>query len=525
MGKAIKKKLTKLLPFLVLILISFLLYSYRLDFTPVHLNQDEMEFSLNAYSISKTLQDQDGRFLPFYFWHLSSFWATPVIVYLTSIFLKFLSLSESYIRLPSVFVGVSSIALIMILVQKIFRNKNLSLLSGFLALITPVLFIHSRLLLDNLYTVPFTLLWLVFLKDFLDKKKLFPLFVSGLSLGIGIHSYHAAKIMMPIYFLATTAFIWPDVQNRLKNFGVYLLGFLIPILLFIPWLKAYPDTLLNQVTYIGSIDSSVQVQKGLLGVFNSKRIKSFLSSYPKYLSPEILFFTGDRSLIHSTRKTGAFLFPVVFLLAFGILAVLFINKDKFARLILFGLLTYPIAPALVNDPQRISRGLVAIPFVILLCTYGFRYLFSIKEKLFRVLLIFIFVFSWFHFVFFIQDYFGNYRKESYAWFNNDIGGALESAIKSTRIRKVDRVYLERNIYFIERYAKFYSIKFASDLESRAKYFDPASEDFSSFPIYSLVVLRAENAPGRADKIRMFEKIETIREPNGYESFYIFYRDK
>ena len=524
MGK-IFQKLTTFWPHLLLILVAFFLFSYRLDKVPVHLNQDEMEFSLNAYSIAKTFRDQDGRFMPFYFWHLGSLWATPIIVYLTSLFLRFLPLSESTIRLPSIFVGTASIVLLMVLSHKVFKNKIYTLVAGILAVTTPVLFIHSRILLDNLYTVPFVLLWLLFLKNYLDRKAALSLFAAGLSLGIGIHSYHAAKVIMPLYFLATFIFFGVKVKKNLKSFGLFLLGFFIPIILFVPWLSKYPDTLMIEVNYLGSIDKTVNIEKGIWGVFNPSRAKQFASYYVTYLSPDILFFTGDRSLIHSTRKTGAFLFPSVFLLVFGILAIVLRRKDNFSRLILFGFLTYPVASALVNDPQRISRSLVVIPFFILICLYGLNYLVSIKDKLFRILVISIFVFSFVQFIYFIKGYFAEYPKESYSWFGNDIGGALESATKSTRIRKVEDVYIDKNIYFIEKYVKFYSIKFSSDLEERTKYFDPRTQDFSSFPVYSLVVLKAENAPARADKAGGFEKIETIREPNGYETFYIFYRDE
>ncbi|KKU48210.1 MAG: hypothetical protein UX67_C0020G0008, partial [Candidatus Woesebacteria bacterium GW2011_GWF2_46_8] len=203
----------------------------------------------------------------------------------------------------------------------------------------------------------------------------------------------------------------------------------------------------------------------------------------------------------------------------------FLSKDKFAKLILFGFLAYPIAPAIVNDPQRISRGLVVIPFLLLLSIYGLKYLMAIRKRVFKILIILVFGLSFIQFAFFLRDYFGIYRQKSYGWFNNDIGGALESATRSTRIRNVKNVYIDKNIYFIERYVKFYSLKLSSDLESRAIYFDPAAIDFSSFPIYSLVVLKAENASGRAGKVGGFEKIETIREPNGYETFYIFDRDE
>ena len=522
MGK-IFQKLTTFWPHLLLILVAFFLFSYRLDKVPVHLNQDEMEFSLNAYSIAKTLRDQDGRFMPFYFWHLGDFWIKPVTIYLTAIFLKFLPLTENIIRLPSVFAGLISVSLIMILVQKLFRKTLYTLLAGVMAITTPMLFIHSRILLDHIFMVPFILLWLVFLKLYLDKRKALFIFLSGFSLGIGFHTHYSAEIFMPLYVLATLFLFRKDLG--IKSSLVFIFGFILPLLPLIPWLLKYPDTLLRKVGYAGAIDPSIDVQKGIWGVFNPARLTSFLSSYLSYFNPKLLFISGDKSLIHSTQKHGAFLFPFAFLFVFGFLNIILRKKDTLSKLLVFGFLTYPIAPALLNEPMRIVRGISVIPFVILISFYGVSYLLETKEKLLKALLVGILVFSFLEFLFFVRGYFTEYPKESYSWFNNDIGGALESAIKSTRIRKIEDVYIDKNIYFIEKYVKFYSIKLSSDLSSRAKYFDPRSQDFSSFPAYSLVVLKAENVSGRAGKVGGFEKIETIREPNGYETFYIFYRDE
>src|SRR3990167_10339646 len=99
--------------YILFFIISFAIYSYRLDLVPVHLNQDELEFALNAKLLWTNGRDQLGNFLPFYFWHLGSFWATPIIVYWTALFLKFLPLNEVVIRLPSVSIGVLTIFLIM----------------------------------------------------------------------------------------------------------------------------------------------------------------------------------------------------------------------------------------------------------------------------------------------------------------------------------------------------------------------------------------------------------------------------
>lgn len=511
--------------YLLLVVFSFIFLSFSLNLTPVHLNQDELMFSLNANSVAENLTDYYGNRLPFYFRHLDSFWATPVVVYLTSFVLKFFSISEATIRLSSVLVGVVSTLLMFALVKEIF-NEKLALLSSLFLLISPAFFINTRLLLDNIYPLPFVLLWLLLIKKYLDKNNFIYIFFASLSLGIGIHSYHAAKIMMPVYFVATAFIVFKKAKDKKKDTLMAFVGFLIPIILFIPWLVKYPQTLTSQISYVGSIDRTIEAERGILGVFNPERLGTFVFSYPTYLGPNILFVEGDRSLVHSTKMVGAFTFPMFILFIFGILNIFYKRKDLFSKLLLFGFLTYPIAPSIVNDPQRISRGLVAIVFSVLIFAYGAKFLMDRKEKMFRHLLLATLFLSIVSFFFFWSDYFGAYRKRSYTHFNKNIGGALESAFKSTEIREVEKVYLDDEIPFITYYSDFYQEKLNLNLTENVKYFDFSKEDFTTYPEGSLFVVKAKNAPATRDvTIGDFERIEIIREPDGVESFYVFYQTK
>lgn len=518
-------KFLKIYKYHILFLLgSLLFYSYSLSSVPVHLNQDELMFSLNAYSISRTLKDYYGNFLPFYFWHLGSFWATPIITYMSALIVRFVPFSEASIRLTSVLVGSINISLIMVLAQKIFKDKKVSLLAGLMIAVAPVHFIHSRLLLDNLYTVPFTLVWLIFLKDYLDSAKRSKLFFVGLFLGIGLHSYHAAKIVMPIFLLISLVLVYIRAKFDLKSFGITLFGFLIPIIIFIPWLIKHPDTLLNQVSYIGSIDSSIDAQKGIIGVFSVKRMSPIVSSYFSYFSPEILFTRGDKSLIHSTENFGAFLLPVFPLFIFGLMEVFLKRKDIFSYLVFFGFLVYPVAPALVNDPQRISRGLIVIPFVSLIAAYGFHYLLKLQKRDFKILAKVLVGFLILQFLFFLHDYFGDYTRRSHTWFNEDIESAYQAIINSSQLRDVENIYLDGQIRFISYYRDFYEIQKGSNLKDKEIIFDYTKEDFSKFPQKSLVLVAANHIIGRNDWEGEFEKVEIIREPDGKESFYLFYRN-
>lgn len=514
----------KYLVIMTILFFSLILYGFRLNKVPVHLNQDELEFSLNAYSIADNLSDPSGRFMPFYFWHLDSFWATPVIVYLTSITLKAFPIAESSVRLSSVLVGLFDIFIFYLLVLKIFNKRFLALIGALMLVTTPVHFIHSRLLLDNLYTVPFVLLWLYFLKTYVDSSNLLYLFSAALSLGIGLHSYHAGKIVMPIYFLAMAVFLFLQKTKKQKLL-LGLTGFFIPIVTFIPWLIKYPDTLLNQVSYIASLDKTVEAGQGIWGVFTFSRLSDFISNYFSYFDPEILFTQGDRSLVHSTGQVGAFLFPVIFLLVFGVLQVLFKEKDKFSRLVLFGFFTYPVASAIVNDPQRISRSLVVIPFVLLLSVYGIKLLLNSKDKALKYLLPALLIVGLFQFGGFLTDYFGNYRERSYKWFNGNINGAMESVVISAKIRDVGNIYLDEHIPFVDRYFRFVALQEKVNLENKWSFYDYKLDSFSDLPEKSLVVVASSHGVGISDNVvGEFERVEIIREPDGNESFYLYYRD-
>ena len=462
--------------FWLVLVVAFFLYSFNLS--NLYLNQDEAMFALNAKNITPS----------FYFWHLDNFWATPIAVYWSSLFLRFLPFNEAWIRFPTALLAIINIGLMMYLVNFLFRKKYLAILSGILLATTPAFFVNSRLFLDNIYPVTFVVLWLIFL--FKSKS-----FLAGLALGFGIHSYHAAKIFMPLYLILSS---WK------KSKLLLILGFLIPIILFIPWLKAHPDTLTNQVSYVSSIDKQIGT--------------NFVRNYLSYFDSAILFTTGDKTLIHSTGRTGVFLFPLVFLLVFGALCAVR-QKDYFSELVLIGFLTYPLAPALINDPGRISRALVVIPFGILLSIYGVKFMYESKEKLLKSILYTLLSFIFLSFIFFLNDYFGNYRVRSRAVFNNNVGGAFESVLKSTQIRPVEKIYIDKNIFQARYYFEFYKQKLSIH-PKEVIFFDSNSEDFTKLPKGTIFV-----SSRKFQELFKFEIIETIRELDGVESYFVYWSDE
>lgn len=510
--------------YLAVLAAATLFYSWHLGQTPVHLHHDELEYALNGHSIARSLRDTNGTLLPFYLIPPSHMLATPIITYTTALYQTIFPVSEWAVRLPSVSTGLLSIFLIMLLIQSTFKNRWITFIAGLLATTTPMLFILSRLLLDNLYPIPFILLWLVLLKRFLDHKKIAILFLAGLSLGVGIHSYHSPKLYMPIYFIATTIALIPEIKKSARVYIALIAGFTIPILIFLPWLARHPEITGQLVGYVASHDPTTDVSKGVFGVLAPGRVmKALSSSYLAYFDPRILFISGDRHPVLSTQQIGAFLIPIFFLATIGSLVALIRPPDRIAKVVLFGFLTYPLAPAFMTEPQRISRGSVVIPFLIILAAYGAEYLLRSKDRIFKSLLVALLIGSLLQFSFFLKDYHGPYRARSYGWFNNNIGGALEAALSAMQTLQANALYLDQRMPWVDRYSLFYQLKLGIHNPPPQSLFNPQTMTADQLAPRSIVVTQAANTFGTQNTGNTLRLLHAIKEPDDTISFYVYYR--
>ncbi|MBI2268194.1 MAG: glycosyltransferase family 39 protein [Candidatus Blackburnbacteria bacterium] len=507
--------------FVLFFALTAIVYGALLSRTPVYLNQDELGFALNAYSIAQTGFDDNNRFFPLYFWHLGVMWATPIIVYATALVLRFLPLTEGMIRLPSVFVGLLDIFLVWILAGKIFKEKIYVFLAGFLLATTPVHFIHSRILLDNLFVIPFVILWLILLSLFIKEGRIVDLGLGFFVLGVGVHSYHAAKIMMPLYIFLTIWVLWSQVKNNKKLLGVVLVSFLLPLLPFIPWLSKYPDTLIDQVKYTQLYDAKLNPLVGVLSLLTPRSLLHRVDVYVNYFNPKFLFLRGDASLIHSTQKTGVLLFPLAIFVPLGIFSALR-KWEPLEKILVAGFFTAPIAATIAGDHYRISRALFILPFAVILATYGVKFLFSLRSRKCQVLgLVLLFAIPLQGF-YFLYDYFTDYRLRSYSWFNNNVPGALESIIKYDRQQSLVHVYFDKTIDFLPSYWKFYLIKHdRRDLLWKTEFFDPKFVDTELLPQNTLLLYSHHNVDGQKQSIGQFNKLDPIFEPDGVQKLYLY----
>jgi 4-amino-4-deoxy-L-arabinose transferase-like glycosyltransferase len=521
---------------LVLAGITAALYLPRLGRAPIYLAPDEVFISLHAHSIATTGRDYGGRFLPLYIEYeypvadanrpIRHGWLPPIIYYVMAAVLTVVPLSESAIRFPSVLVGIIDVVLMYFVGRRLFKREWLAILAALLLALTPAHLIHTRLAMDYVYPVPFVLAWLLGLFTYLDDGRERPLFLGALALGVGIYSYIAAALVMPLYLLLTLVVLaWQKRPPR--TYVVAIAGFLLPALLHVPWAIAHPSAVTDILSKYGVDDSSRgSVLQSLRGALTFHAIGDQFSRLWTFFDPRFLFFDGPMELMYSTRGVGVFLAPLAILLVVGLRASLQGRITASSIVVLVGLLIAPLAATLVHVTDAVYRALELLPFAALLAVVGAEYLWSAdwraprrsvvvtiglvvlmlgalygglrlaregrlpggtvplilggllviglgvlstRLRLGQIIVIGLLAIAPAQFAAFYADYFTDYQMRASLVFSGNIRGALEEAIAEARQTNAPTMYLGRvgpygkgGIYW-----KFYAAKHhAADLDAR-----------------------------------------------------------
>lgn len=125
-----------LFTFILIIIVASFLRFYRIIEVPPGVNQDEASIGYTAYSLLHTGKDEYGKFFPLSFESFGD-WKLPFYIYITLPMVYFFGLTEQAVRTPSAIFGILSVVGTFFLVQLLFKNKVLSLISMFLVAISP----------------------------------------------------------------------------------------------------------------------------------------------------------------------------------------------------------------------------------------------------------------------------------------------------------------------------------------------------------------------------------------------------
>ena len=518
------------LTILALAVTTFAIYAWHLASAPVYLAHDEIVFALNAHSIAASGRGMEGSLFPLFFHVGGNFWATPVNIYLTSLFLKILPLSATTIRLPSVVVGVTDVVLMYFVARKLFAREWLAVLAAAILALTPSHMLHSRLGVDHLYPLPFLLGALLCLLLFLESGRVSRLVAAAALLSVGAYTYLASLVMMPVYFALMLLTIWLKRERSPRTYIAAVVGFALPLLPLVLWLALHPAQYGQQVRMYNIYDSSrlgpLQGIKDLLSFFS---LTVRVAVYYNFFNPVMLFLSGDASVLMSTGRAGVFLLSLAVFLPVGIYRAMSGGKagpqDPAVRLLLLlGFVAAPIAAVMVGE-VRINRALVILPFGALLAALGVESLVASRHAFVRVAAVVLVALLPWQFYGFYRDYLTDYRIRSSVWFERNLPGAFDVVAARAAASAAAPVYLSTDIPWIDAHWTFHLIEHGrQDLLARTTYFDPKTLVPDVVPAGSLIVDYANSAAVQALAARgQLRAVGQSTEPNGVPSFTVWER--
>lgn len=438
-----------------------LLYATSLSYVPPYLIHDEAQGALQAHAIATTGHDLSGRLLPLYFTE-PEFppGRDPALIYVTALGLQVLPFTEAGVRTPTAMVAVLNLVLMFFAARAIFQNTWAGVLAAAMLALMPVHFIRGRLLLSPLYSIPFVLGWLWSLGRFEQRPSSGRFVATCAWLALGMYSYLAAVVMMPLYLLMTLGVAARSLRWR----SVWLAAAtsLICLLPMAAWYATHPE---RNAQIVSAYQLSAGAGRSWFEAAATAAGK-YLNLYWLFFDPSYLFVSGDASMINSTRSTG--LFPVGFaaLLPIGLVALW--RSGTFLKwVIAAGFLAAPLV-SVISGAIEMNRVMFGIPFAALVATSGAIALWQARSIVPRVLAAVLVLSIGWQFSAFYRGYMGSaYRLGSATWFSGNVREALQELI--ARSGDGD-IYVSTEIEWVHRMWRFYAIEAGRlDLIARTSY--------------------------------------------------------
>ena len=404
--------------------------------TPTGFTPDEASQGYSAYSLLKTGTDEWGTS-----WPITSFksfldYKAPLQTYLMIPSIAIFGLNEFSVRLPSALFGVLAIIGVYLLASTIFENKTVGLLASFILAISPWHFQFSRMALEANLISFFFPLGLYFFAEGLKKSKY--LFYSAILWSVGLYSYHAFKIYLPLFLLAIILLFRHQLavlpkKSIIKTIIFFLLiaSPLIYQSIFGQASRRGVDLLVtnldsnqseqvhNAISYANYRTPNYLIEK----VFHNKytfAFDKFVENFTSYLSPSFWFTEGGRETTYSVIPGRGLLyfwqFPVI---VFALYKLFQEKKYHQLKFIIPWLLLAAIPAAITKEGYRPNRAAAFATLFEIVSAYGL-YLLFVREKYLKkytILAVFVVAMS---FIFYMEDYFSSSKTQfpnamSYGW--------------------------------------------------------------------------------------------------------------
>ncbi len=356
----------------LIILLGFILRSFRLSEIPVGFHIDEAQVGYNAYSLFKTGMDETGRLLPLHL-KIWNFERPLAITYLSIPGVALFGLTEFGTRIDTALIGTISIILVFLLTQALFSNKKFSFLTAFLFTISPWHINLSRATSDAVVALFFYLLAFIFILYSYKKQSLLFLILAYLSFVLSFFSYYSTRLMIPIVFLFFFLFSLKEKRGMTVPFLVSLIIYLIfPFWFF--W--GTSTSRFNQVSIFHEQGTRLELEEQiredgnsspvlLTRAFHNKLVSfptKIFENFSSYFTADFLILKGGLPIRYFIPNIGVIYFWELPFLLWGIVFI-FSKKNltNYSIALFWAALGVLSASLTVEETPNIQRALFVLP--------------------------------------------------------------------------------------------------------------------------------------------------------------------
>jgi 4-amino-4-deoxy-L-arabinose transferase-like glycosyltransferase len=512
-----------------IVCVAAVLYTARLDRVPSFLSTDETAFALQAHAIATTAHDEHGRLLPLYFQMFENVWFHPALVYCMAPILAVVPPTPWAVRLPTVLVALCNILLVFVLARRLGLSPAAAAAAPVLLTLTPAHLLHGRLACDYLFPLPCVLAWLILLVDASRSPTTWRYVAAGAMLGLGLYTYIASLVTMPVCLLLTYAALFASGARRVRPYALVTAGFVLMVLPLAAYLIAVPDVYAGFVSRYGGTNVDLDVLHHPLAVFHASVIAERWPIYRSFFDWSFLFERAETHVMSSTYQSGVFLNGMKALIPIGIYHLLFNRRTPFTMLLLAVFLATPVAASVIPEKHAIDRALVLVPTGALIAAFGVDWLLAPRPWFAMgpavALCVWLFATMISQFNGFYREYLTTYPLRASFWFDGNHPGAFEPLVDQHPPDDRRFIYMSRGLPRIADHWKLYLIRRGrQDLLKRTVYF--AQEDLRLAAVRpgSLLLTGADDAVERAFQVMpAVSVVDRITEPDGSPSFTIFER--
>jgi 4-amino-4-deoxy-L-arabinose transferase-like glycosyltransferase len=520
---------TRTLAIATVVAAAAVLYTLRLDRVPPFLSTDETAFALQAHAIATTAHDENGRFLPLYFQMFQNAWFHPALVYAMAPILAVVPPAPWAVRLPTVLVALTNVFLVYVLARRLGASTAAAVGGAVLLTLTPAHLLHGRFACDYLFPVPCVLAWLVLLIDAQRSESSWRYFAAGAALGLGLYTYIASLVTMPICLLLTYVVLFVSGGRRLRPYALVTAGFVVLVLPLAIYLVSVPQVYAGFVARYGGTSVDLDVLHHPGAVFNTHLVVERWPIYQSFFDWSFLFEHAETHVMSSTYTSGVFLKAMKILIPLGAYHIVRNRRTPFTLLLLAVLLAAPVAASLIPEKYAIDRALLLLPAGALIAAFGIDWLLLERQWFLawpaRAGCVALVVWMGVQFKDFYREYLTAYPTMAAFWFDGNHPGAFEPLVSQHPPSDPRFVYLSNALPRVKDHWKLYLLRRGRrDLLKRTIYFSQEDLQLSAIRPGSLLLTGADDPVERAfRKMPAVKVIERITEPDGSPSFTIFER--